>query len=75
MVRYSNWPLADRAQDGSMGLIKVLQRTFATYGIPDELPTVEALDLLLISQGHSYLTGVFTIGLALWPFLIAIGEQ
>ena len=35
--RYSNWPIVERAQDGSKGLIEVLRRTFATYGIPDEL--------------------------------------
>ena len=35
--RYSNWAIVDRAQDGSKGLIEVLQRTFTTYGIPDEL--------------------------------------
>ena len=35
--RYSNWPIVERAQDGSKGLITVLRRTFATYGIPDEL--------------------------------------
>ena len=49
-----------------------------TYGIPDELyPLMEALNLLLIPQGHSYLTGVFTSDLVLWPFLlaIAIAEQ
>ena len=37
MDRYSNWPIVERAQDGSKGLIEVLRRTFATYGIPDEL--------------------------------------
>ncbi len=31
--RYTNWP----ATNGSKGLIDVLRRTFATYGIPDEL--------------------------------------
>ena len=35
--RYSNWPIVNRAQDGSKGLIEVLRWTFATYGIPDEL--------------------------------------
>ena len=35
--RYSNWPIVEKAQDGSQGLIAVLRRTFATYGIPDEL--------------------------------------
>ena len=29
--------MVERAQDGSKGLIEVLRRTFATYGIPDEL--------------------------------------
>ena len=35
--RYSNWPIIDRAKNGSRGLINVLRRTFSTYGIPDEL--------------------------------------
>ena len=35
--RYSNWPIVERAHDGFKGLIEVLHRTFATYGIPDEL--------------------------------------
>ena len=35
--RYSNWPIVEREQEGAKGLIKVLRRTFATYGIPDEL--------------------------------------
>ena len=35
--RYSNWPIVERAQNGSKGLVDVLRRTFATYGIPDEL--------------------------------------
>ena len=35
--RYSNWPIVERAQNGSEGLIAVLRRTFATYGISDEL--------------------------------------
>ena len=35
--QYSNWPIVERAHDGSKGLIEVLRRTFATYGIPDEL--------------------------------------
>ena len=38
-------------------------------------PLMEALNLLLIPQGHSYLTAAFTTGFALWPFLIAIAEQ
>ena len=37
--RYSNWPLVERAREGSTGLIDCLRRTFATFGIPDELAT------------------------------------
>ena len=37
MDRYSNWPIVEKAHDGSKGLVDVLRRTFATYGIPDEL--------------------------------------
>ena len=35
--RYSNWPIVDRAKDGSAGLINCLRRSFVTYGIPEEL--------------------------------------
>jgi len=35
--RYSNWPIVERATDGSAGLINSLRRCFVTYGIPDEL--------------------------------------
>lgn len=35
--RYSNWPIVERAAEGSKGLIDCLRRTFATFGIPDEL--------------------------------------
>ena len=35
--QYSNWPIVEKTQDGSQGLIAVLRRTFATYGISDEL--------------------------------------
>ena len=34
--RYSNWPIIERAQEGSKGLINCLRRTFTTFGIPDE---------------------------------------
>ena len=35
--RYSNWPIVERAQEGSQGLIASLRRTFTTFGISDEL--------------------------------------
>ena len=35
--RYSNWPIVNKAKDGATGLINILRRVFATYGIPDEL--------------------------------------
>ena len=35
--RYSNWPIVERAKDGSKGLIDYLRRTFSTFGVPDEL--------------------------------------
>ena len=35
--RYSNWPVVERAKDGSKGLIDCLRRTFSTFGVPDEL--------------------------------------
>ncbi len=35
--RYSNWPIVNKAKDGATGLINILRRIFATYGIPDEL--------------------------------------
>ena len=37
--RYSNWPIVERAREGSKGLIDCLRQTFATFGIPDELAT------------------------------------
>lgn len=35
--RYSNWPIVERATNGSRGLISTLRGIFATFGIPDEL--------------------------------------
>ncbi len=37
--RYSNWPIVEKARDGSAGLVDCLRRTFATYRIPDECAT------------------------------------
>ena len=37
--RYSNWPIIERAHEGSKGLIDSLRRLFATFGIPDECAT------------------------------------
>ena len=37
--RYSNWPITEKAREGSTGLVDCLRRTFATYGIPDECAT------------------------------------
>ena len=37
--RYSNWPIIERAHEGSKGLIESLRRLFATFGIPDECAT------------------------------------
>jgi hypothetical protein len=42
--RYSNWPVIERAADGSKGAIDCLRRIFATYGIPDELATDGGLE-------------------------------
>ena len=36
---YSNWPIVERAREGSKGLIDCLWCTFATFGIPDECAT------------------------------------
>ena len=35
--RYSNWPIVERSQNGSTGLITSLRRTFVTFGIPEEM--------------------------------------
>ncbi|XP_043204419.1 uncharacterized protein LOC122371791 [Amphibalanus amphitrite] len=35
--RYSNWPIVERAQDGSAGLRDCLYRVFSTFGIAEEL--------------------------------------
>ena len=37
--RYSNWPIIERAHEGSKGLIDSLRRLFATFGMPDECAT------------------------------------
>eukprot|EP00794_Sanderia_malayensis_P002907 gene2908-3358_t len=37
--RSSNWPIIERAHNGSQGLIDRLRRTFSTYSIPDECAT------------------------------------
>ena len=35
--RYSHWPMAYRAENGSAGLIKILREVFSTYGVAEEL--------------------------------------
>ena len=35
--RYSNWPIVERSAGQAKGLISSLRKTFATFGIPDEL--------------------------------------
>ncbi|KAL8583505.1 hypothetical protein ACOMHN_056315 [Nucella lapillus] len=35
--RYSNWPVVERAEHGSKGLVTCLRRIFVTFGIPEEL--------------------------------------
>ena len=35
--RYSNWPIVERLSNGATGLVATLKRTFATFGIPEEL--------------------------------------
>ena len=37
MDRYSNWPMVERTNHGSKGLISTLRQTFITFGISDEL--------------------------------------
>ena len=37
--RYSNWPIIERATEGSQGLISCLRCIFTTFGIPDECAT------------------------------------
>ena len=37
MDRYSNWPVVDKAEGGSKGLILCLKRIFVTFGIAEEL--------------------------------------
>ena len=70
--RYSNWPIVERAQDGSKGLIEVLRQTFATYGIPDELSSVGGPEFIAYTTRSFCLIGVSTIGLVLWLFLLQI---
>ena len=35
--RYSNWPIVEKAEAGSKGLINSLKKTFITFGIAEEL--------------------------------------
>ena len=37
--RYSGWPIVERATSGAVGLATTLRKTFATYGIPDDITT------------------------------------
>ena len=73
--RYSNWSIVERAQDGSKGLIEVLRRMFATYGIPDELSSDGGMEFVAHITRSFLSTGVFTTDLALWLFLIATVER
>ncbi|XP_012938293.1 uncharacterized protein LOC106011828 [Aplysia californica] len=42
--RYSNWPIVEKAANELQGLISSLRRTFATYGISDELSSDGGLE-------------------------------
>ena len=42
--RYSNWPIVERAQDGSKGLVNSLRQVFSTFGIPDEIASDGGLE-------------------------------
>ena len=44
--RYSNWPIVERANDGSKGLIDYLRRTFSTFGVPDELSSDGGMEFM-----------------------------
>ena len=35
--RYSNWPIVERTEPGSAGLITCLKQTFTTFGVPVEI--------------------------------------
>ena len=35
--RYSHWPMAYRAENGSAGLVKILRDVFSTFGVAEEL--------------------------------------
>ena len=49
---YSNWPIVEREEDGATGLVKTLQHTFATYGIPDELSSDGGPEFVGGGQNH-----------------------
>ena len=51
---YSNWPIIERAHEGSKGLIDSLRRLFATFGIPDECAT-DGGPQFTASATHSFL--------------------
>ena len=44
--RYSNWPIVERATDGSKGLVDCLRRIFSTFGIPDEIASDGGLEFV-----------------------------
>ena len=44
--RYSNWPIIERAKEGSKGLIDSLRQHFSTFGISDELSSDEGPEFM-----------------------------
>lgn len=42
--RFSNWPIIEKASEGSKGLINCLRKTFSIYGIPDEFASDGGLE-------------------------------
>ena len=44
--RYSNWPIIERAKEGSKGLVDCMRRVFSTFGIPDEIASDGGLEFV-----------------------------
>ena len=53
--RYSNWPMAFKADSGAEGLVKRLREAFVTFGIPEEL-TSDGGPQFRAGKTHDFLT-------------------
>ena len=74
--RYSNWPIIERAHDGSKGLINSLRQIFTTFGIPDECATDGGPEFTYPRQhANSFVTGEYTTAYPPSPSPTPTAEQ